>query len=336
MVCPRCGTHLINGMRVCMACGHNVAYLTTPGATQTKPVSPAPSQTPTKLMFTAASAAKAQAPAPAKAVTPEPEKAPAKSAAPVKPVEPAPDKEPVKEKEPTPFSLFGSHTKEETPAPAPAPAKEKTPTPFSLFEPAKKEETPAPAKEKTPTPFSLFEPAKKEETPAPAPAPVPAPAPAPAPVKKPEPEPEPEPAPRILPNIDTARTEEDIKILAELKTGYNDKFIKKYANYWGHLATKLFDEESYEFVFGGVLNIDGNDDRIAGCGITQRRIIITTTQGTVSYPYERTKGVSSSKSLIGATVVIEIPKGKVKISVDKPYLENILKALDEAIKKYRA
>lgn len=147
----------------------------------------------------------------------------------------------------------------------------------------------------------------------------------------------PAPAPvveEVIPAIETARTQEEIELLAKAKTGYNEKFIKKYANYWGPLASKLFDEESYEFVFGGVLNLDGTDDRIAGCGITQKRIIVTTTQGTVSYTYDKTKGVSSSKSLIGATVNIEIPRSKVKISVDKPYLDNILKALDEAIKKY--
>ena len=112
------------------------------------------------------------------------------------------------------------------------------------------------------------------------------------------------------------------------------KFIKKYANYWGQLATKLFDNEAYEFVFGGVLNLDGDDDRVAGCGITQKRIIVTTTQGTVSYPYDKTKSVSGSKGLVGAAVNIEIPRSKVKISVDKPYLDNIIKAIDAAIKKY--
>ena len=41
-----------------------------------------------------------------------------------------------------------------------------------------------------------------------------------------------------------------------------------------------------------------------------------------------------SKGLVGAAVNIEIPRSKVKISVDKPYLDNIIKAIDAAIKKY--
>ena len=134
--------------------------------------------------------------------------------------------------------------------------------------------------------------------------------------------------------VETARTTDEIESIAKAKTGYSDKFIKKYANYWGQLATKLFDNEAYEFVFGGVLNLDGDDDRVAGCGITQKRIIVTTTQGTVSYPYDKTKSVSGSKGLVGAAVNIEIPRSKVKISVDKPYLDNIIKAIDAAIKKY--
>ena len=82
-------------------------------------------------------------------------------------------------------------------------------------------------------------------------------------------------------------------------------------------------------------NLDGDDDRIAGIGITKERIIVTTTQGTVSYTYDKTKSVTSTKSLIGAMIIIEIPRSKVKLSVDKSFLDNILKAVESAIKKYR-
>lgn len=30
MICPRCGTQLITGSRVCMACGQNVSYISNP------------------------------------------------------------------------------------------------------------------------------------------------------------------------------------------------------------------------------------------------------------------------------------------------------------------
>ena len=270
MVCPRCGTQLISGSRVCMACGQNVTHLTSPSPATARPVSPAPGQTPMGLFNSSFN------------------------------------------QNPTPTPVFNPN-----PAPAPTPVFNQNPAPVPEVNPAPVQEAnSAPTPEVNPVPVT-----------APSPASVAAPSPAPVADSSPIVE-------EDVPAIETARTQEEIELLAKAKTGYSDKFIKKYANYWGPLASKLFDEESYEFVFGGVLNLDGTDDRIAGCGITQKRIIVTTTQGTVSYTYDKTKGVSSSKSLIGATVNIEIPRSKVKISVDKPYLDSILKALDEAIKKY--
>ena len=163
-------------------------------------------------------------------------------------------------------------------------------------------------------------------TPTPA-TPTPAPAPAPRPAA---------PAPSTTESmVKNARTKDEIEELARIKTGYPDKYIKKYSSYWGALASKLNDGESYEFVFGGVANLDGDDDRIAGIGITKERIIVTTTQGTVSYTYDKTKSVTSTKSLIGAMIIIEIPRSKVKLSVEKSFLDSILNAVDSAIKKYR-
>ena len=285
MICPRCGTQLITGSRVCMACGQNVSYISNPsqapassaGTFPTAPTAP-------KLFFHTpgkAREAAAQTPSPASIpfvapthtkttpVTPE-------ASAPVKPVTPVTPVKPV-----APVTPAGSVITE--------------------FPKAKVEEV-----------NNSKEPEKFVNT---------------IPVAEPEVVEEPE-------IVETARTTDEIESIAKAKTGYSDKFIKKYANYWGQLATKLFDNEAYEFVFGGVLNLDGDDDRVAGCGITQKRIIVTTTQGTVSYPYDKTKSVSGSKGLVGAAVNIEIPRSKVKISVDKPYLDNIIKAIDAAIKKY--
>ena len=246
MVCPRCGTQLINGSRICMACGQNVSFLTSPGASAPRPAAPTPIS---------------------------------------RPVAPAPIPRPV--------------------APAPAP----TSTPVAPT-PIPRPVAPAP----TPTPV------------APTPTPV-APAPAPRPAA---------PAPSTTESmVKNARTKDEIEELARIKTGYPDKYIKKYSSYWGALASKLNDGESYEFVFGGVANLDGDDDRIAGIGITKERIIVTTTQGTVSYTYDKTKSVTSTKSLIGAMIIIEIPRSKVKLSVEKSFLDSILNAVDSAIKKYR-
>ena len=299
MICPRCGTQLITGSRVCMACGQNVSYISNPtqapassaGTFPTAPTAP-------KLFFHTpgkAREAAAQTPSPASIpfvaptqtkaspVTPE-------ASAPVKPVTPVTPVTPVRPV--APVTPAGSVITE--------------------FPKAKVEEV-----------NNSKEPEKFVNT---------------APVAEPEvvntasaAEPEVVEEPEI---VETARTTDEIESIAKAKTGYSDKFIKKYANYWGQLATKLFDNEAYEFVFGGVLNLDGDDDRVAGCGITQKRIIVTTTQGTVSYPYDKTKSVSGSKGLVGAAVNIEIPRSKVKISVDKPYLDNIIKAIDAAIKKY--
>ena len=291
MICPRCGTQLITGSRVCMACGQNVSYISNPtqapassaGTFPTAPTAP-------KLFIPTPSKAReaaAQTPSPASIpfvaptqtkaapVTPE-------ASAPVTPVKPVTPVTPVTPVKPVaPVTPAGSVITE--------------------FPTAKIEEV-----------NNSKEPEKFVNT---------------APVAEPEVVEEPE-------IVETARTTDEIESIAKAKTGYSDKFIKKYANYWGQLATKLFDNEAYEFVFGGVLNLDGDDDRVAGCGITQKRIIVTTTQGTVSYPYDKTKSVSGSKGLVGAAVNIEIPRSKVKISVDKPYLDNIIKAIDAAIKKY--
>lgn len=310
MICPRCGTQLITGSRVCMACGQNVSYISNPsqapassaGTFPTAPTAP-------KLFFHTpgkAREAAAQTPSPASIpfvaptqtkaspVTPE-------ASAPVKPVTPVTPVTPVKPV--APVTPAGSVITE--------------------FPKAKVEEV---NNSKAPEKFVNTIPVAEPEVVNTAPAAEPevvntTPAAEPEVVEEPE-------------IVETARTTDEIESIAKAKTGYSDKFIKKYANYWGQLATKLFDNEAYEFVFGGVLNLDGDDDRVAGCGITQKRIIVTTTQGTVSYPYDKTKSVSGSKGLVGAAVNIEIPRSKVKISVDKPYLDNIIKAIDAAIKKY--
>lgn len=307
MICPRCGTQLITGSRVCMACGQNVSYISNPtqapassaGTFPTAPTAP-------KLFFHTPGKARetaAQTPSPASIpfvaptqtkaapVTPE-------ASAPVKPVTPVTPVKPV-----APVTPAGSVITE--------------------FPTAKVEEV---NNSKEPEKFVNTIPVAEPEVVNTAPAAEPEVVNT-TPVAEPEVVEEPE-------IVETARTTDEIESIAKAKTGYSDKFIKKYANYWGQLATKLFDNEAYEFVFGGVLNLDGDDDRVAGCGITQKRIIVTTTQGTVSYPYDKTKSVSGSKGLVGAAVNIEIPRSKVKISVDKPYLDNIIKAIDAAIKKY--
>lgn len=310
MICPRCGTQLITGSRVCMACGQNVSYISNPtqapassaGTFPTAPTAP-------KLFFHTlgkAREAAAQTPSPASIpfvaptqtkatpVTPE-------ASAPVKPVTPVTPVTPVKPV--APVTPAGSVITE--------------------FPTAKvKEVNNSKEPEKFVNTIPVAEPEVVNTAPATEPEVVNT-----TPVAEPEVVEEPE-------IVETARTTDEIESIAKAKTGYSDKFIKKYANYWGQLATKLFDNEAYEFVFGGVLNLDGDDDRVAGCGITQKRIIVTTTQGTVSYPYDKTKSVSGSKGLVGAAVNIEIPRSKVKISVDKPYLDNIIKAIDAAIKKY--
>lgn len=299
MICPRCGTQLITGSRVCMACGQNVSYISNPsqapassaGTFPTAPTAP-------KLFFhtpgkAREAAAKTPSPASIPFVAPTQTKATPvtpEASAPVKPVTPVTPVTPVKPV--APVTPAGSVITE--------------------FPTAKVEEV---NNSKEPEKFVNTIPVAEPEVVNTAPAA----------------EPEVVEEPEI---VETARTTDEIESIAKAKTGYSDKFIKKYANYWGQLATKLFDNEAYEFVFGGVLNLDGDDDRVAGCGITQKRIIVTTTQGTVSYPYDKTKSVSGSKGLVGAAVNIEIPRSKVKISVDKPYLDNIIKAIDAAIKKY--
>lgn len=304
MICPRCGTQLITGSRVCMACGQNVSYISNPsqapassaGTFPTAPTAP-------KLFFHTpgkAREAAAQTPSPASIpfvaptqtkatpVTPE-ASAPVKPVTPVKPVAPVTPAGSVITEFPTAKVEEVNNSKEP----------EKFVNTIPVAEPEVVNTAPAAEPEVVNT----------------------------TPVAEPEVVEEPE-------IVETARTTDEIESIAKAKTGYSDKFIKKYANYWGQLATKLLDNEAYEFVFGGVLNLDGDDDRVAGCGITQKRIIVTTTQGTVSYPYDKTKSVSGSKGLVGAAVNIEIPRSKVKISVDKPYLDNIIKAIDAAIKKY--
>lgn len=309
MICPRCGTQLITGSRVCMACGQNVSYISNPtqapassaGTFPTAPTAP-------KLFFHTlgkAREAAAQTPSPASIpfvaptqtkatpVTPE-------ASAPVKPVAPVTPAGSVITEFPTAKVEEVNNSKEP----------EKFVNTIPVAEPEVVNTAPAAEPEVVNT-APAAEPEVVNTTPAA--------------------EPEVVEEPEI---VETARTTDEIESIAKAKTGYSDKFIKKYANYWGQLATKLFDNEAYEFVFGGVLNLDGDDDRVAGCGITQKRIIVTTTQGTVSYPYDKTKSVSGSKGLVGAAVNIEIPRSKVKISVDKPYLDNIIKAIDAAIKKY--
>lgn len=310
MICPRCGTQLITGSRVCMACGQNVSYISNPtqapassaGTFPTAPTAP-------KLFFHTpgkAREAAAQTPSPASIpfvaptqtkaspVTPE-------ASAPVKPVTPVTPVTPVRPV--APVTPAGSVITEFPKAKVEEVNNSKEPEKFVNTIPVAEPEVVNTA--------PVAEPEVVNTTP----------------VAEPEVVEEPE-------IVETARTTDEIESIAKAKTGYSDKFIKKYANYWGQLATKLFDNEAYEFVFGGVLNLDGDDDRVAGCGITQKRIIVTTTQGTVSYPYDKTKSVSGSKGLVGAAVNIEIPRSKVKISVDKPYLDNIIKAIDAAIKKY--
>ena len=299
MICPRCGTQLITGSRVCMACGQNVSYISNPtqapassaGTFPTAPTAP-------KLFFhtpgkAREAAAKTPSPASIPFVAPTQTKATPvtpEATAPVKPVTPVTPVTPVKPV--APVTPAGSVITE---------------FPTAKVEEVNNSKEP----EKFVNTIPVAEPEVVNTTPAA--------------------EPEVVEEPEI---VETARTTDEIESIAKAKTGYSDKFIKKYANYWGQLATKLFDNEAYEFVFGGVLNLDGDDDRVAGCGITQKRIIVTTTQGTVSYPYDKTKSVSGSKGLVGAAVNIEIPRSKVKISVDKPYLDNIIKAIDAAIKKY--
>ncbi len=329
MICPRCGTQLITGSRVCMACGQNVSYISNPsqapassaGTFPTAPTAP-------KLFFHTpgkAREAAAQTPSPASIpfvaptqtkatpVTPE-------ASAPVKPVTPVTPVKPV-----APVTPAGSVITEFPKAKVEEVNNSKEPEKFvntiPVAEPEVVNTAPAAEPEVVNT-APVAEPEVVNTTPAAEPEVVNT-----APAAEPEVVEEPE-------IVETARTTDEIESIAKAKTGYSDKFIKKYANYWGQLATKLFDNEAYEFVFGGVLNLDGDDDRVAGCGITQKRIIVTTTQGTVSYPYDKTKSVSGSKGLVGAAVNIEIPRSKVKISVDKPYLDNIIKAIDAAIKKY--
>lgn len=299
MICPRCGTQLITGSRVCMACGQNVSYISNPtqapaSSAGTFPTAP----TASKLFFhtpgkAREAAAKTPSPASIPFVAPTQTKATPvtpEASAPVKPVTPVTPVTPVKPV--APVTPAGSVITE---------------FPTAKVEEVNNSKEP----EKFVNTIPVAEPEVVNTTPAA--------------------EPEVVEEPEI---VETARTTDEIESIAKAKTGYSDKFIKKYANYWGQLATKLFDNEAYEFVFGGVLNLDGDDDRVAGCGITQKRIIVTTTQGTVSYPYDKTKSVSGSKGLVGAAVNIEIPRSKVKISVDKPYLDNIIKAIDAAIKKY--
>lgn len=332
MICPRCGTQLITGSRVCMACGQNVSYISNPsqapassaGTFPTAPTAP-------KLFFHTpgkAREAAAQTPSPASIpfvaptqtkatpVTPE-------ASAPVKPVTPVTPVTPVKPV--APVTPAGSVITEFPKAKVEEVNNSKEPEKFvntiPVAEPEVVNNAPAAEPEVVNT-APVAEPEVVNTTPAAEPEVVNT-----APAAEPEVVEEPE-------IVETARTTDEIESIAKAKTGYSDKFIKKYANYWGQLATKLFDNEAYEFVFGGVLNLDGDDDRVAGCGITQKRIIVTTTQGTVSYPYDKTKSVSGSKGLVGAAVNIEIPRSKVKISVDKPYLDNIIKAIDAAIKKY--
>ena len=319
MICPRCGTQLITGSRVCMACGQNVSYISNPtqapassaGTFPTAPTAP-------KLFFHTSgkareAAAKTPSPASIPFVAPTQTKATPvtpEASAPVKPVTPVTPVKPV-----TPVTPV-------TPVKPVAPV---TPagSVITEFPTAKVEEVNnSKEPEKFVNTIPVAEPEVVNTTPAAEPEVV---------NTTPAAEPEVVEEPEI---VETARTTDEIESIAKAKTGYSDKFIKKYANYWGQLATKLFDNEAYEFVFGGVLNLDGDDDRVAGCGITQKRIIVTTTQGTVSYPYDKTKSVSGSKGLVGAAVNIEIPRSKVKISVDKPYLDNIIKAIDAAIKKY--
>ena len=329
MICPRCGTQLITGSRVCMACGQNVSYISNPsqapassaGTFPTAPTAP-------KLFFHTpgkAREAAAQTPSPASIpfvaptqtkatpVTPE-------ASAPVKPVTPVTPVKPV-----APVTPAGSVITEFPKAKVEEVNNSKEPEKFvntiPVAEPEVVNTAPAAEPEVVNT-APVAEPEVVNTAPAAEPEVVNT-----APAAEPEVVEEPE-------IVETARTTDEIESIAKAKTGYSDKFIKKYANYWGQLATKLFDNEAYEFVFGGVLNLDGDDDRVAGCGITQKRIIVTTTQGTVSYPYDKTKSVSGSKGLVGAAVNIEIPRSKVKISVDKPYLDNIIKAIDAAIKKY--
>lgn len=334
MICPRCGTQLITGSRVCMACGQNVSYISNPtqapaSSAGTFPTAPTAPKlfipTPGKVRETVT---QTSAPASIPFVAPTQTKT-----TPVTPVASTPVT-PVTPVAPTPVTPVTSA------ASAPVtPVTPVAPTPVTPVKPV------APATPVTPVASAPVTPV----TPA-APTPV---TPASSVITEfptakveevnnskeaeeavntaPAAEPEVVEEPEI---VETARTTDEIESIAKAKTGYSDKFIKKYANYWGQLATKLFDNEAYEFVFGGVLNLDGDDDRIAGCGITQKRIIVTTTQGTVSYPYDKTKSVSGSKGLVGAAVNIEIPRSKVKISVDKPYLDNIIKAIDAAIKKY--
>ena len=332
MICPRCGTQLITGSRVCMACGQNVSYISNPsqapassaGTFPTAPTAP-------KLFFHTpgkAREAAAQTPSPASIpfvaptqtkatpVTPE-------ASAPVKPVTPVTPVTPVKPV--APVTPAGSVITEFPKAKVEEVNNSKEPEKFvntiPVAEPEVVNTAPAAEPEVVNT-APVAEPEVVNTAPAAEPEVVNT-----APAAEPEVVEEPE-------IVETARTTDEIESIAKAKTGYSDKFIKKYANYWGQLATKLFDNEAYEFVFGGVLNLDGDDDRVAGCGITQKRIIVTTTQGTVSYPYDKTKSVSGSKGLVGAAVNIEIPRSKVKISVDKPYLDNIIKAIDAAIKKY--
>ena len=329
MICPRCGTQLITGSRVCMACGQNVSYISNPsqapassaGTFPTAPTAP-------KLFFHTpgkAREAAAQTPSPASIpfvaptqtkttpVTPE-------ASAPVKPVTPVTPVKPV-----APVTPAGSVITEFPKAKVEEVNNSKEPEKFvntiPVAEPEAVNTAPAAEPEVVNT-APVAEPEVINTVPVAEPEVVNT-----APAAEPEVVEEPE-------IVETARTTDEIESIAKAKTGYSDKFIKKYANYWGQLATKLFDNEAYEFVFGGVLNLDGDDDRVAGCGITQKRIIVTTTQGTVSYPYDKTKSVSGSKGLVGAAVNIEIPRSKVKISVDKPYLDNIIKAIDAAIKKY--
>ena len=261
MICPRCGTQLITGSRVCMACGQNVSYISNPtqapassaGTFPTAPTAP-------KLFFHTpgkAREAAAQTPSPASIpfvaptqtkaspVTPE-------ASAPVKPVTPVTPVTPVRPV--APVTPAGSVITE--------------------FPKAKVEEV---NNSKEPEKFVNTIPVAEPEVVNTAPAAEPEVVNT-APVAEPEvvntasaAEPEVVEEPEI---VETARTTDEIESIAKAKTGYSDKFIKKYANYWGQLATKLFDNEAYEFVFGGVLNLDGDDDRVAGCGIHRSELLL--------------------------------------------------------------
>jgi len=222
MICPRCGTQLITGSRVCMACGQNVSYISNPsqapassaGTFPTAPTAP-------KLFFHTpgkAREAAAQTPSPASIpfvaptqtkttpVTPE-ASAPVKPVTPVTPVTPVKPVTPVTPVKPVaPVTPAGSVITEFPTAKVEEVNNSKEPEKFVNTIPVAEPEVVNTA--------PVAEPEVVNTTPAAEPEVVNT-----APAAEPEVVEEPE-------IVETARTTDEIESIAKAKTGYSDKFIK--------------------------------------------------------------------------------------------------------------